>query len=63
MLFDGTTPETIIKNMIAHADVMMRDAGQGNAGDSNWDARPANAIATRTSRETRRTEKPNLVPL
>jgi hypothetical protein len=35
ILFDGTTPETIIKNMIAHADVMMRDAGRGDNGDSN----------------------------
>jgi hypothetical protein len=24
MLFDGTTPQTVIKNMIAHAEIMMR---------------------------------------
>jgi hypothetical protein len=34
MLFDGTTPQTVIKSMIAHAELMMRDAGQGNSGDS-----------------------------
>jgi hypothetical protein len=27
MLFDGTTPQTVIKGMIAHAKLMMRDAG------------------------------------
>jgi len=35
MLFDGTTPQTVIQNMIAHAHLMMRDAGRGNSGDSN----------------------------